>query len=288
MSMIHRADLNFQAMLRLLGEWGTGSHVSTEGGMLAVAGPSRFPGAPFNASMRIGKTPAHEAVSSAMSHFAEFGRGFTMYVREGIDVDVEAECQARGLIACGDMPVMALSGVSRRGRVPSELAFSPVRTVEDVRLFAELSGQAYLTHGVPAKVVSAAFSNSRAVLDSPTELILAQLHGQWIGCGLLLFDSNVAGVFWISVLPQFRRRNYATELTTKLVERAIAHGALDVVLQASPMAVDMYRKLGFREITRLRCYCQPRQRRPAVVQPVVASTHRNAGCYQAAARRCPG
>ena len=257
--LAHQANLNFQSMLRFQAMWSTGSHIATQDGVLMVAGPSRFPGGPFNASMRTEQTPALQAVTVAMRQFAEFGSGFTMYVLDGVDTDLEAVCRERRFIHCGDLPVMSLSGLSRPSPAMSDLAISPVRTVEDVQRFAEICARAYLTHGVPAHVVMSVFSNPRAVLESPAELFLAKLQGKSVGCGLLLFDANAAGVYWISVLPDYRRRGYATELTWKLADFALAQGAVNITLQASPAAVSLYQRLGFHEVTRLRCYCYPKR-----------------------------
>jgi ribosomal protein S18 acetylase RimI-like enzyme len=144
-----------------------------------------------------------------------------------------------------------------------------------VAQFVHISARGYVIHGVPDRITRDAFGGAVLRPDHPrdeeaemrdpshrfgapslpgTEWVLGLVDGEVIGAGLVLFEAGVAGLYWISVLPEHRRRGYGLELVRALVERAMRRGYGEIVLQSSPMALGLYAQLGFRQITSFSYY----------------------------------
>ena len=80
------------------------------------------------------------------------------------------------------------------------------------------------------------------------DLIVKDDH---IGCGLGVIHGDYLGVFDIVIAPEFRRRGYGK----KIVESIMAWGKMNgsklcylQVMTDNPQAIDLYSKIGFREV----------------------------------------
>jgi GNAT superfamily N-acetyltransferase len=96
-------------------------------------------------------------------------------------------------------------------------------------------------------------SNYAAVL---TDIAAAPLpYRRYLGCRgehpvatLCVFTTgDVAGIYWVSTLPEARGRGYATALMVRALGDAQAAGARLAILQSSHQGHDLYRHLGFED-----------------------------------------
>ncbi len=73
-----------------------------------------------------------------------------------------------------------------------------------------------------------------------------------------LFDgAGVAGVYNVVTVPEARRRGIGRAVTNAVLDEAVARGHTLAVLGASDLGLPVYRRLGFREVSRLRSYALP-------------------------------
>jgi ribosomal protein S18 acetylase RimI-like enzyme len=77
-------------------------------------------------------------------------------------------------------------------------------------------------------------------------LYLAELDGVPVGTGMTALDDDLIGIFNMSTLPAYRRRGYASAVTTELVRAGFAAGATTAYLYASEMGEPVYESVGFR------------------------------------------
>lgn len=75
---------------------------------------------------------------------------------------------------------------------------------------------------------------------------LARLDGEPAGAASLYLGSQAATIAGVGVLPPFRRRGIAAATTHHLLQQASQAGYRQFVLFSSPMALNVYRGLGFR------------------------------------------
>ncbi len=70
------------------------------------------------------------------------------------------------------------------------------------------------------------------------------------GTVALFFAAGVASINWVVTLPQFRRQGIGAAMTLLAAREARSAGYRVGVLTASPLGINIYRRLGFQE------YCQ--------------------------------
>ncbi len=78
--------------------------------------------------------------------------------------------------------------------------------------------------------------------DPRMHVLVGRLEGRIVSVGMAFVAAGVVGVYGVATLPAFRGRGYATALTARAVECA---PALPAVLQPSPKAASLYRRMGF-------------------------------------------
>ena len=95
---------------------------------------------------------------------------------------------------------------------------------------------------------------------------MAAIHNRWIGhrryhpvverhlTASLFVGCGVAGISSVATLPAFRRRGIGTAVAAAPLRVARQSGYRIGVLFSAPVAVEMYRKLGFVECGKGNCY----------------------------------
>lgn len=77
-------------------------------------------------------------------------------------------------------------------------------------------------------------------------LFLAYYESKPVGCGMISFVNNVAGLYWGGVLPKYRKLGIGTELTKYRMNYTKEHGFQNVVAQNMIPSIGYYQKIGFK------------------------------------------
>lgn len=92
---------------------------------------------------------------------------------------------------------------------------------------------------------------------SPTRGWVARRDGIVASKVTLHIDAGVAGIYGVATRTEARGLGLARLLTIRALEAALATGAEIAVLHSTPMAVGLYRALGFEKVTELSLYSTP-------------------------------
>lgn len=151
----------------------------------------------------------------------------------------------------GSMPVMAARLDSVRSTPPP--AGLEIRQVTDAAALDEWVRCYTTAFGTKAA------HNEIARLESvrtgtPDTLIRysGHLDGRIVGTAALFVTEDVAGVYVVSTLEEFRGRGIGTALTAAVLRAGQRMGLTTGTLQASSMGVPVYARMGFREVARYR------------------------------------
>jgi ribosomal protein S18 acetylase RimI-like enzyme len=77
---------------------------------------------------------------------------------------------------------------------------------------------------------------------------LGSVNGQVVGSSLIYFSENFASLYWVGVHPDHRRHGLGTALSYEPLKEAISKGYRWSVLQAQPLGVPVYPRLGFEKV----------------------------------------
>ena len=88
----------------------------------------------------------------------------------------------------------------------------------------------------------------------PMRVWVARVDGVPVAASGLFVAAGVAGIYNVATVPEARGRGIGRAVTVAALAEGIAQGQRTAVLGASDMGYPVYRRLGFREVSRLRSY----------------------------------
>jgi ribosomal protein S18 acetylase RimI-like enzyme len=90
--------------------------------------------------------------------------------------------------------------------------------------------------------------------DVPLRDWIARLDGRPVAAAALFVGAGVAGIYNVATVPEARGLGIGRAVTAAALEEAVARGFRTAVLGASDLGYPVYRRLGFRDVSRLRSY----------------------------------
>ena len=254
--LLHRADLNLEESNREAARWTAGGVVHDEGGLLFFAPGHRFPVGMSGVMRTDPEVPAAEVLAKAREWFRPRGHGYTFILKLHRDRDLAGLLQAEGIGAMSDSPGMALETRLPDRPLPPGVTIDLVRGQQAAREFADVSGAAYATMGMPPKVATRQFADHRFFEQPHVAAFVARLDGQAVAAAMTLVTHGVSGIYWVGTTPEARGRGLAEAVTRTAGNAGLDRGASVVALQASSMGEPVYRRMGYREITRYPWYVE--------------------------------
>jgi ribosomal protein S18 acetylase RimI-like enzyme len=179
------------------------------------------------------------------------------------DPGLAAALLAAGATELHADPVMALSlDPATVLAVPGSAAQVPGLAVAEVTGPDELAGFVGCygpSFGIPGEALAAQLAVERCRQDPPGTLVrfTGRVGGMLAGTAALLVRHGVAGLYVITVRPEFRRRGIGTALTAAALAAARDRGVPVATLHATPDGEPVYRRMGFTEVARYRRFSPP-------------------------------
>lgn len=171
--------------------------------------------------------------------------------------DLGARLDAQGMIYRGEGPGMA----AELAMLPADTAMPPGFTIECVRDVVSLMEWVRTNeaaYGATIERVDLTYVQLESILgfgpERPYRRYLGRLNGLPVATSALFLGAGVAGLYGVATLPDARGRGIGAALSLAALREARDRGYRMAVLESSPLGYSMYRRLGFREICRLRSY----------------------------------
>ena len=244
-------------MLRHFTRHTPGGELAEEDGVLLVAASPIWPAPYSDAALRTDpKVSPSEVLERAAAFFRQRDMSYCVWAADHADSDLEAACVGAGLsaITAAGSPHMIIEH-----RLPNAVAEPPlaVREVGDEvgrEAFVAVTGRAYASMGVPAAVAAGTFARLESLTAPNVRSVVAWDGDDPVSAAMVIVSDGVGGVNYVGTVPEARGRGLG-ELTTRWATNAAFDlGAEASTLQASPMGEPVYRRMGYREITRYRWY----------------------------------
>jgi len=173
--------------------------------------------------------------------------------------DLGARLEARGLVEAEVCPGM----VARLSDVPPPRPFPGGVQVEQLgpaarTEFVELVAWRYsYPRSAAEPLLSIMEARGFGQPGCPTKAWVARIDGRIVSKVVLHVAAGVAGLYGVATRSEARGLGLAYNLTALAFEHARQHGYTTAVLHSTPMAVNLYRELGFRHVADFRLYSTP-------------------------------
>jgi hypothetical protein len=256
-------DANLVESLREGVRWQRGARIVESDGLLLACGSTSFPVGLSNAVMRLDRAlPAADVLARAREFFAAERRAFTLWVRGEPDADLEAAATDAKMLRMSELPTPWM--VLRR-RLPDAALQAGVE-VEFVRDAAQLADvvrvcqDAWAPVGLPPAETASLLARPEAMLASHLVWALARLDGRPVASAMALCSHGVAGIYWVSTVPDARRRGLAERVTLAVGNAGFELGMRVAALQASAMGFPVYQRMGYETVSTTRWFlARPRR-----------------------------
>jgi ribosomal protein S18 acetylase RimI-like enzyme len=193
-------------------------------------------------------------VARADEFFGRSGRGYTIWIRDHLDANLEAHLVKAGIPPLSNTPGMVLDAPILDRPLDAGLRVAQVEDTDSVSALAAVESAGYATIGMPAKITEHIFSNPQRLINPHTIVVLGYLEQRPAAAAIAILSNGIAGLYWVVTLPEARGRGLGEACTRLAGNRAFELGARRVILQASEQGEPIYRRMGYREITRYRWY----------------------------------
>ena len=172
-----------------------------------------------------------------------------------LEADFETFAQEQGLMKSDFVAASILNNLENWEYKPnSKIQIGSVSNDNDLLVFDKISAVIF---GHPENLT---FNFLKSALGSgEIHLFLAYAKGQPVGCGILSFANNQAGLYWDGVLPDFRNQGIATSLVKYRMNIAKNLGHTSVIAQNMTLSLRLYKRLGFEQLGGLPLYLCPKQ-----------------------------
>jgi hypothetical protein len=241
----HRTLIAFN---RALTHWSSRGALLQGGGVVLCASGTWIPVVANGAFRSDDSLNGAALVSAADAFFSGLQRGFTVKVRDsGEDDDLRLACQEAGLEAFGDsVPEMICRTPLPEATPTDDVTVRLVDDEDGVREFVSVNAEAYATYGMPPEVLVDVFEDVPAVLADPAaSIVVARRGDQPVATAMVYESDEVASLQWVGTVPATRGAGLGALVTVAVTNLAFARGASSCSLQASPMGVSVYQRLGY-------------------------------------------
>lgn len=255
MSGFEVVDANLRRAMRFFGyATGTGEIIE-QGGMLIISSGLNY--GVFNLVLLTERCADLEArIAEAATHFQARRRRWSFWVCEDL-LERTARRRARqifqdsGFRALSHPPGMIASELSIPVRPLPELCIQPVAGKESRRDFLSVAS---ICFDVPARVARAVYEPDTA-WNGAYRGFVGYLNGIPVSTVAIVEEAGALGVYSLATLPEYRRQGFGEALLRKALAEVRATTGVDpTVLQSTDAGFSLYRRMGYREVTRYAVY----------------------------------
>jgi len=241
----------------------SGGRVMERDGLTMVIGLHPSP-AVVNSIFRTGvvSDPA-AALESARMTFAEIGHDMSLLTSSHADGATAQAASDAGWVRLFDLIGMILDAPIPAGPVPAGSVVFEADPVADLATFRRIEVSGFSDTADEADMLAGLFADPRLLVPADTATYLAGPAGlapppgaggtrDAVAAAMVVVvpvgSGQVGVIGWVATEPDQRRHGYGGLATQAASNRGFEMGATAVVLQASPMGLPVYRRLGYREL----------------------------------------
>ena len=258
LSDFRTVEENLRAAMRFFGEASGAGEVTEMDGSVAIYSGLDY--GVFNIALLTRPVSGTADLESRMAALARFFRERTLRWSVWLCEDLLDPVTRRrerdmftnfGMRAISNPPGMIADGLAPPVRPLPEIECRRVDNAAARRAFAELTSVSF---DIPYGVARAVYSRE-AAWKGAYQGFTATAGGQVVAIAAMVAAAGAVGVYSLATLPAFRRRGYGEALLRAAsAEESERSGLTRLVLQSTDAGYNLYKRMGFRDVTRLTVY----------------------------------
>ncbi len=244
-----RAHLNLIDSSRQLFELDPEATVEAGEGWMFGAGTPDHPAISNAAFRRDDGVDPEQFIAAARGFFGERGRGFSVWLRDGVpeDRDLAVAAEAAGLQCVHSMPEMVLRAPVAVPPLPPAAELRRLSRAEEAESYWRIAAASYTSIGFPPEVFGF-YTDGTGLLADNVAAFIAYLDGTPVSIAMTVVTDAVAGVYWVGSLEQARGKGLGRATTIAATNAGFDLDANIASLQASPMGKPIYTAMGYETI----------------------------------------
>jgi hypothetical protein len=166
---------------------------------------------------------------------------FRVLFSPGVEGEFLPLIHKKGYQNAESVPVMFLENLPAKVDERSDLGIRKVSTLEELGDFQEAGEKGFsLPSGTGPYVTT-----EQTFMLPDIEMFVGYAKGRPACTSMLLRTGVVAGIYWVSTLPEYRDRGFGAAITLRAVLAGQAKGCTFASLQASSQGKPVYERIGF-------------------------------------------
>lgn len=176
-------------------------------------------------------------------------RGYSTWTRAHADAALEAALPLAGFRLATDLPALVLEERPEARPVPPGIRIERVVDAAGVQAFHAVDRAAGSPDAVPA-----IGAESAAMLHPDVAAFVAYADDEPVAGALSYTAPPVTRIAWVGTVPTYRRRGLGDAATRAAILAGFDRGATIAALESSAIGLELYRSMGFRQITTYRIW----------------------------------
>ncbi len=241
--------------------WMTGTEVVKSGDEVFINAAIDFAGCNVAFSRQeAGAGGAAELISHAKEFYSKRKPIFSLYLRSLEDSEAVRQCQEKKRFMISANPGMVLDQPVRKNPLPDGAELRWIEDAAGMDNFKQVVAEGFLDLGLPLAIADKYFAEPSRVLNPYSLFAVLYYKDQPASAAMAMFSHGIAGIYWVATVKKARGLGLASFCVQEVGNAAFDLGARKVILQASQFGEPVYRKLGYREISRYNWFvCSSKQ-----------------------------
>jgi GNAT superfamily N-acetyltransferase len=229
----------------------SGGRVVDQDGLTLIIGTHPSP-VIVNTILRTGPVSnPEEALASARAVYSAIGHGVSLIARAHADMELARAAARAGWKPVFELVGMILDAPCPVNALPAGVSVYAADAVADLAAIRRVEVEGFGESEDERAMIRTVFGDPRMLDSAGTATYLARVDdpgGAQDVAAAIVDRAPAALITWVATLPEFRRRGLGGLVTAAAANRGFEMGCPAVVLQASPMGLPVYRRLGFRPL----------------------------------------
>ena len=225
-----------------------GGRVIVEDGITFIVGAHPSPvivNSVFRTDVR---RDAASVLERSVELYGSMGHGFGLVTSDHTDADLIDAATTAGWTAVLDVPAMVRRARVPDGPLPPGVEVRRAEPERDIATYRWLATNGFASDEDERAVTEHVFGASSALAEPMTVGVIATADGRPAALAQVDVIDALAYVGWVGTVPEFRRRGIGEAVTREVTNAGFDLGADVAGLEASPMGLALYQRMGYETI----------------------------------------